>query len=76
MSHVSHGFRYSSMMMKSFLFLVCKNFFATSLDSGDSPNILRQATITRCDLSARFFCIDAKLLCEFESDKIWINEFE
>ena len=31
---------------------------------------LGKATITRCDLSARFFCIDAKLLCEFESDKI------
>ena len=27
-------------------------------------------------LSPRFFCIDAKLLCEFESDKILINEFE
>ena len=30
----------------------------------------RKATITRCDLSPRFFCIDATLLCEFESDKI------
>ena len=29
-----------------------------------------KATITRCDLSSRFFCIDATLLCEFESDKI------
>ena len=29
-----------------------------------------KATITRFDLSARFFCIDATLLCEFESDKI------
>ena len=28
------------------------------------------ATITRCNLSPRFFCIDATLLCEFESDKI------
>ena len=28
------------------------------------------ATITRCDLSPRFFCTDATLLCEFESDKI------
>ena len=27
-------------------------------------------TITGCDLSPRFFCIDATLLCEFESDKI------
>ena len=34
------------------------------------------ATITWCDLSPRFFCIDATLLCEFESDKIRINEFE
>ena len=25
---------------------------------------------------ARFFCIDATLLCELESDKMWINEFE
>ena len=31
---------------------------------------LGKATITRCDLSPRFFCIDATLLCEFESDKI------
>ena len=29
-----------------------------------------KATTTRCDLSPRFFCIDATLLCEFESDKI------
>ena len=29
-----------------------------------------KATITRCDLSPRFFCIDATSLCEFESDKI------
>ena len=29
-----------------------------------------KATITRCDLSPRFFCTDATLLCEFESDKI------
>ena len=36
----------------------------------------RQATITRFDLSSQFFCNDATLLCEFESDKIWINEFE
>ena len=27
-------------------------------------------TITRCDLSPRFFCIDDTLLCKFESDKI------
>ena len=36
---------------------LCRNFTYTSL-----------ATITRCDLSPRFFCIDATLLCEFESD--------
>ena len=29
-----------------------------------------KATITRCDLSSRFFFINATLLCEFESDKI------
>ena len=34
------------------------------------------AMITRCDFSLRFFCIDATLLLEFESDKILINEFE
>ena len=34
------------------------------------------ATITRCDLLPRFLCVDATLLWEFESDKIWINEFE
>ena len=31
---------------------------------------MTKATITRCDLSSRFFCIDATLLCELESDKI------
>ena len=29
-----------------------------------------KATITLYDLSPRLFCIDATLLCEFESDKI------
>ena len=29
-----------------------------------------KATITWCDLSPRFFCTDATLLCEFERDKI------
>ena len=29
-----------------------------------------KAIITRCDLLPRLFCIDATLLCEFESDKI------
>ena len=29
-----------------------------------------KAAITRCNLSPRFVCIDATLLCEFESDKI------
>ena len=33
-------------------------------------NYINKATVTRCDLSPRFFCIDAALLCEFESDKI------
>ena len=31
---------------------------------------LSKVKITRCDLSPRFFCIDATLLCEFESDKL------
>ena len=30
--------------------------------------VVSKATITRCDLSSRFFCIDATLLCQFESD--------
>ena len=29
-----------------------------------------KATITWCDLSSRFYCIDAMLLCKFESNKI------
>ena len=37
----------------------------------DCPSIcMLKATITRCDLSPRFFFIDATLLCEFESNKI------
>ena len=35
-----------------------------------------KATITPYDLSPWLFCIDAISLCEFESDKIWVNEFE
>ena len=35
-----------------------------------------KATITQCDLSPRFFVLMLQLLCEFESDKIGINEFE
>ena len=31
---------------------------------------VNKATFTRGDLSLRFFCDDAMLLCEFESDKI------
>ena len=38
--------------------------------------IVPKAAITRCDLSAPFFCINATLLCEVESDKILINELE
>ena len=45
------------------------------LQSGGNVS-LYMATITRCDLSPWFFCIDATLLCEFESDKILIDEFE
>ena len=29
-----------------------------------------KATITRCDLSSQFFCIDVTSLCEFEGNKI------
>ena len=43
---------------------------------GDKSHRVIVATITWHDLSARFFCIDATLLREFESDKISINEFE
>ena len=50
----------------------------TAMISKFSPQIFEtyfskkkpEATITRCDLSPQFFCIDATLLCEFESDKI------
>ena len=41
------------------LYLDCLNFNCC----------LVKATITRCDLSPRFFCNDATLLCEFVSDK-------
>ena len=40
------------------------------LNAGLQTNTNSEATITRCDLSPRFFCIDATLLCEFQSDKI------
>ena len=69
--HVQH--------MTSQILLILIDFdscFAHLLIWNYSSSNLYKATITWCDLSARFFCIDAKLLCEFESDKIWINEFE
>ena len=40
-----------------------------SLRNSKSSDMVK-ATITRCDLSPRFFCIDVMLLWEFESDKI------
>ena len=40
--------------------------------SGGAESVIDmvKATITRCDLSPRFVCIDVTLLREFESDKI------
>ena len=37
---------------------------------GNVNSLTNKATITRCDLLPRFFCIDATLLCKFESGKI------
>ena len=64
---IKHG----ALITKCFNHLVkryCK-FWHDCINNGVSccPS---KATITRCDLSPRFFCIDATLLCEFESDKI------
>ena len=41
-----------------------------SSTASSSRQKLSKATITRCVLSLRFFCTDATLLSEFESDKI------
>ena len=32
--------------------------------------LISKAAITRCNLSSRFFCIDATLLCEIETNNI------
>ena len=60
------------MLVRNCLKLLSCVVIETALD-GTKKNYLK-ATITQ--LSPRFFCTDAALLCEFESDKIWINEFE
>ena len=60
-SFVSEGFESHTMIYREF-----KRIDQTIAPSETSL----KATITRCDLSSRFFCIDATLLCEFESDKI------
>ena len=35
-----------------------------------------KAVIARCDLSPRFFCIHATLLCEFESDRYELKSLD
>ena len=35
-----------------------------------------KSSILGYNYTARFFGIDGTLLCEFENDRIWINEFE
>ena len=55
-----------------------KTFFDNKVKIENQQNVVfflkyltseRSYTITWYDLSARFFCIDATLLCKFESDK-------
>ena len=41
-------------------------YYNIEVEESDQSN----ATITQYDLSPRFFCIDATLLCQFESNKI------
>ena len=62
--------------LTSILYLSLQNYSIVTMAKTSIYDVNAKATITWCDLSARFFCIDATLLCEFESDKIWINEFE
>ena len=40
--------------------------FVIICSAEDLFTLTSKATITRCDLSPRFFCIDATLLCEFD----------
>ena len=47
-----------------------QSFHPRRSSSITNPQYLPKTTVTWCDLSARSFCIDATLLCEFESDKI------
>ena len=66
------------MILRKYLVIAVKR---TKINWDETRMVLSKqskATITRCDISfiARFFCIDATLLCKFESDKIRINEFE
>ena len=67
-----HSFPFKSVPILSERTLVEKTSKMSAMGSGtmnDQTDYLK-ATITRCDLSPRFFCIDATLLCEFESNKI------
>ena len=59
----------------------CVNFTAMRYQSTSFSRIVAdrshglKARITRCDLSDRFFGIQARSLCEFQSDEIRVNEF-
>ena len=56
----------------------CVNLEAIRYESTSFHRIvaLRKAWVTRCALSDRFFCIHDRSLCEFQSDKIWVNKFQ
>ena len=70
-------------LISTFTIAVCESWNVSDKytwdNAGDHKQLsmyqtLCKAAITWYDLSPHFFCIDAMLLCEFESDKI--NEFE
>ena len=56
-------------LISTFTTVVCESWNVSDKYTWDNAGDLK-ATITRCDLSFRFFCIGATLLCKFESDKI------
>ena len=54
--------------LHAFIFLFYQN--------GTPPVENNGPSLKGYDYSPRSFCNDATLLCESESDKIWIDEFE
>ena len=77
MKEVLFWYERTIISLQFFINLIRRKYFRieASMNTGSVgactlQKISGKGTVTQCDLSPRFFCIDATLLCKFESDKI------